>query len=59
MKNTVLVGLPNEGDIEILIEQVNKWKPTEVDYIGETVFFKHDNSLVSMKSEDFLKIFKK
>ena len=59
MGGTVRVGLANEGELDIDLDIVEKWEPTNVNYIGETVFFKADNSYFSMKTIEFRKIFNK
>jgi len=59
MNDTVLVGIANEGEQRFKIEVVEKWEPTDINYFGDTVFFKHDSSYFSMKTIDFRKIFNK
>ena len=59
MNDTVLVGIANEGEQRFEIEIVEKWEPKNITYVGDTVFFKHDNSYFSMKSMDFRNIFNK
>lgn len=55
---TVRVGFANEGEQILRVEIVEKWTPKNINYIGDTVFFKSDNSYFSMRREDFKRIFK-
>jgi len=57
MNDTVLVGIANEGEQRFEIDIVKKWNPTNINYIGDTVFFKADGSYFSMKTIEFRKIF--
>ena len=55
----VLVGVANEGEIHVDVEQVKLWEPKNINYIGEVVFFKNDGTYYSMKRDVFKKIFNK
>ena len=59
MNDTVLVGIANEGEQRITIEIVKKWEPTNINQIGDTVFFKQGDTYFSMKTIDFRTIFNK
>lgn len=59
MNDTVLVGIANEGEQQFKVELVQKWEPKNITYIGDTVFFKHDDSYFSMRATDFRTIFSK
>jgi hypothetical protein len=59
MDGTVRVGIANEGEINIGLDIVEKWEPTNIKYFSEIVFFKVDNTLYSMNIMEFKKIFNK
>mgnify|MGYP000573622460 FL=1 len=56
-KETVLVGIANEGETNLDVEVVKKWEPKDINYFGEVVFFKHDKTYFSMKRDVFKKVF--
>ncbi len=39
MENFVKVGFANEGEHNLKIDDVIKWEPKNLTYIGDTVFF--------------------
>ena len=53
----VAVGVANEGEINLQVEQVKDWQPKNINYIGDVVFFKQDKTYYSMKRVDFKRIF--
>lgn len=55
----VKIGVANVGEINLKVEEVSKWKPINIVYGGDTVFFKNENTFYSMKIIDFNKIFNK
>ena len=55
---TVKIGVANEAEINLEIDEVKKWIPKNVNYFGDTVYFKNDKKYYSMKRVDFDKIFK-
>jgi hypothetical protein len=57
MDTDVNVGFANEGSKILKIDDVSKWTPTNLTYMGDTVFFKNEDAYFSMKREDFKKIF--
>jgi hypothetical protein len=58
-KERVSVGVANEGEINLLVEQVKEWVPKNISYIGSTVFFKQGDTYFSMNVVDFKNIFNK
>jgi hypothetical protein len=54
---TVRVGFANEGEQNLKVEVVAKWTPKNINYIGDTVFFKNEDTYFSMKTADFKRIF--
>lgn len=58
-KESIKVGIANEGETNIDLEVVKNWEPKNIEYIGSTVFFKNDKTYVSMTREDFKRIFNK
>ena len=58
MGEKIMVGVANEGELSIYIEIIKKWKPTDIVYFINVVFFKEDKSYYSMKKLDFDKLFK-
>jgi hypothetical protein len=56
-KELVRVGFANEGERNLEVDLVKEWKPKNVNYIGDTVFFKNDDTYFSMKTVDFKRIF--
>ncbi len=58
MANEVVsVGIANEGEQNMLVENVKTWEPKNINYIGDVVFFKQDKTYFSMKRADFKRIF--
>jgi len=53
----VKVGFANEGEQNLKVEIVEKWTPKNINYVGDTVFFKNGDSYFSMKMIDFKRIF--
>jgi hypothetical protein len=54
---TVNVGFANLGEFQLKISDIEKWTPKKITYLGDTVFFKHDDACYSMKTNDFKIIF--
>ena len=54
-----MVGIANEGEVLIDIEIIKNWKPTDIVYFINVVFFKENKIYYSMKKVDFDKLFKK
>ena len=57
MIKSVLVGIANESEQNILVETIQSWDPQKISFLGETVFFKVDDKFYSMKKSDFCTIF--
>jgi hypothetical protein len=53
----VAVAFANQLPQYLDIETVKKWEPKNVNKFGSTVFFKVDDTYVSMSTEDYRKIF--
>lgn len=58
-KQTVTVGVANEGEINMNIDDLAKHEPKKISYIGSQVFFEHDGVFLSMDLKNFQEIFKK
>ena len=59
MSDVVKVGIANNGEQVMEIKIVEKWEPTKITYISDTVFFKFEGKYYSMKTIDFKNIFNK
>jgi len=57
LKKTIKVGIANEGEMDISVEVVSKWKPEKMSYVGGSVFFSVDGTFFSMNRVDFKTIF--
>ncbi len=57
MSKSVLVAVANVGEQNIPLDVVEKWSPDKLSFIGDTVFFKVDETFFSMKKMEFCKIF--
>jgi hypothetical protein len=58
MSNEIIpVGVANEGEINVSVEVLVKWNPTNINYFGDVVFFKNGDSYFSMRRTDFKRIF--
>ena len=57
LKKTIKVGIANEGEMDISVEVVSKWKPEKMSYVGSSVFFSVDGTFFSMNRVDFKTIF--
>jgi hypothetical protein len=53
----VTVGVANNGQENMLVENVKTWEPKDINYFGDVVFFKQDKTYFSMKRVDFKRIF--
>jgi hypothetical protein len=58
-KQTVNVGVANEKEKNIDVEELKTWSPKNVIYFSDTVYFKHDGTYYSMKRLDYDKLFPK
>ena len=57
-KETVVLGVANEGEKSISIEELNTWNPKNVNYFSDVVYFSNDKVYYSIKRVLFDKIFK-
>lgn len=57
--NTVLVGMANEGEISMRIENIKEWQISNITYFSDVVYFKNVDTFYSMKRNDFKQIFNK
>ena len=58
MKNTVTVGIANEGRRNFNVDEMSNWEPKKITYSGTSVFFKVEDTFYSMDRTDFEEIFK-
>ena len=58
-KQTVTIGVANEKEKNIDVEELKTWVPKNISYFSDTVYFKQDNVYYSMKRLDYDKIFTK
>jgi hypothetical protein len=56
-KESVLVGVANEGELNFPLEMVEGWEPKKIANVGSTVFFEHDDKFFSMERSKFKEIF--
>jgi hypothetical protein len=59
MKETVMLGVANEGEKSFEIEVLKTWQPKNVNYFSDVVYFSNDKIYYSMKRVLFDQIFKK
>jgi predicted Holliday junction resolvase-like endonuclease len=57
MSKSVLVAVANIGEQNIPMDIILKWEPEKLSFVGDTVFFKVDDTFFSMKKNDFCNIF--
>lgn len=53
----VSIAFANESPQRLLVEDVSKWEPKNINRAGTHVFFSVDGKYVSMKTVDYKKIF--
>jgi hypothetical protein len=58
MSKSILVAFANQGEQNVPLDVVEKWEPEKMSFFGDTVFFKVDDTFVSMKKIEFCNIFK-
>jgi len=58
MSKSILVAFANKGEQNVPFDTVEKWEPEKISFFGDTVFFKVDDTFVSMKKIEFCNIFK-
>jgi hypothetical protein len=52
-EQSIKVGIANEGEMILSVSVLKKWQPKNVTQIGDTVFFKQEDTFFSMKASDF------
>ena len=57
IEQSIKVGIANEGEMAILVSVLKKWQPKNVTQIGDTVFFKNEDTFFSMKVIDFKNLY--
>jgi hypothetical protein len=53
VEQSIKVGVANEGETILSVSVLKKWQPKNVTQIGDTVFFKQEDTFFSMKASDF------
>lgn len=59
IKQTIAVGVANEKEKNIEVDELKNWSPKNISYFSDTVYFKHDGVFYSMKRMDYDKIYPK
>lgn len=57
-EQSIKVGIANEGETVLPVSVLEKWEPKNVTQLGDTVFFKQEDTFYSMKVVDFREIYK-
>lgn len=58
-KETVMVGVANESEKYIEVDELKTWEPKNINYFSDVVYFSNDKIYYSMKRTTFDQIFKK
>jgi hypothetical protein len=58
-KQTITVGVANEGERNISVEELLKHEPKKITYSGRQVFFEHDGKFLSMDRMNFKEVYNK
>jgi len=56
-KKNVLVGVANQSEITMSVEDIIDWEPEKVSFIGNTTYFRVDETFYSMETSDFKSIY--
>lgn len=56
-KEVVTIGVANNGEQNMDVDNIKLWEPKDINYFGDVVFFKNDKTYYSMKRADFKRIF--
>jgi hypothetical protein len=56
-KETVILGVANEGERSYPLKEVIKWKPTKVSKMGSLTYFQSGDTFYSIPTEKFHEIF--
>lgn len=57
IEQSIKVGIANEGETILPVSVLKEWKPKNVTQIGDTVFFKQEDTFFSMKVVDFRNLY--
>ena len=57
IEQSIKVGIANEGEMALPVSVLKKWQPKNVTQIGDTVFFKQEDTFFSMKAIDFRNLY--
>jgi hypothetical protein len=58
-KQTITVGVSNQGERNMTIEELLKYEPKKITYTGSQVLFEHNDVFLLMNTSDFKQIFNK
>lgn len=56
-KKNVLVGVANQNEQSMKIDDIKDWEPTKISYVSNTTYFKVDDTFYSMLTSEFREIF--
>lgn len=59
MKEKVTLGVANEKEISVDVEDLKTWEPKKISYFSDIVYFKYNDKFHSIKRIDFDKYLKK
>lgn len=59
METTIKVGVANDKERLMVVEELKQWEPKDIHYFGEIVYFKNEGKYYNMKTIDFKTIFNK
>lgn len=57
IKENVIIGVANEGELIFPLEVVKGWDPKKISYVSSSVFFEQDGTFFSMDRLKFKEIF--
>ena len=57
VEQSIKVGIANEGETLLPVSVLKKWQPKNVTQLGDTVFFKNEDTFFSMKVIDFKNLY--
>lgn len=57
VEQSIKVGIANEGETLLPVSVLKKWQPKKVTQLGDTVFFKNEDTFFSMKVIDFKNLY--
>ena len=58
-KQTITVGVSNQGERNITVDELLKYEPKKITYTGGQVLFEHNGVFLLMGTSDFKQIFNK